>query len=50
MAHLPGYPTDINRQPDREDITKGHLLICDLILEYSKRLRKQVLDSDKRCC
>ena len=31
-------------------ITKGHLLICDLILEYSKRLRKRVLDSDKRCC
>jgi len=33
-----------------DDITKGHLLICDLILEYLKRLRKRVLDSDKRCC
>ena len=32
------------------DITNDHLLICDLILRYSKRLRKQSLDSDKRCC
>jgi len=31
------------------DITNDHLLICDLILRYSKRLRKQSLDSDKRC-
>ena len=31
-------------------ITNGHLLICNLILGYSKRLRKRGLDSDKRCC
>jgi len=31
-------------------ITNGHLLICDLILGYSKRLRKQGLDSDDGLC